>query len=51
MEISHGNELSEVGGLKKLRKLGVLLPGREQDIKDLRREISKMAGRLRSLSI
>ncbi|RLN28205.1 hypothetical protein C2845_PM05G18060 [Panicum miliaceum] len=51
VEISHGKELSEVGSLKKLRKLGVLLPGREQDIKDLSREISKMAGRLRSLSI
>ncbi|PUZ67109.1 hypothetical protein GQ55_3G406000 [Panicum hallii var. hallii] len=51
VEISHGNELSEVGSLKKLRKLGVLLPGREQDIKDLRREIFKVLGRLCSLSI
>ncbi|RCV18683.1 hypothetical protein SETIT_3G321700v2 [Setaria italica] len=51
VEVSRGNELSEIGNLKKLRKIGVLLPGSEQDINDLRRQISKMARRLRSLSI
>ncbi|CAD6266346.1 unnamed protein product [Miscanthus lutarioriparius] len=51
VQIYRGSELSELGNLKKLRKLGVLLPGRKEDIKDLRQAISKMGGRLHSLSI
>ncbi|XP_062188364.1 disease resistance protein PIK6-NP-like [Phragmites australis] len=44
-------ELHEVGHLKQLRKLGVVLSGSEDNIKHLLRTISKLSECLRSLSV
>ncbi|XP_062187725.1 disease resistance protein PIK6-NP-like [Phragmites australis] len=44
-------ELQQVGHLKQLRKLGVVLSGSEDNIKHLLRTISKLSECLRSLSV
>lgn len=53
VEVSrHGKaELEEVGSLRKLRKLGVVLHGSEENIKHFHRAINKLSGCLRSLSV
>ncbi|OEL18404.1 hypothetical protein BAE44_0020575 [Dichanthelium oligosanthes] len=51
VEVSHNDELDEISQLLQLRKLGVVLSGKEVDLKRLLRAIDELHSCLRSLSI
>ncbi|GJN25448.1 hypothetical protein PR202_gb13275 [Eleusine coracana subsp. coracana] len=51
VEVSHNTELDEISHLQQLRKLGVVLNGKDVDLKHLLGTINELSSCLRSLSI
>ncbi|KAM3315387.1 hypothetical protein ACQJBY_033857 [Aegilops geniculata] len=51
VEVAHSDDLTDVGKLLRLRKLGVILQGKKEELELLFQQIEKLKGCLRSLSI
>ena len=51
VEVAHSDDLTDVGKLLRLRKLGVILQGKKEELELLFQQVEKLYGCLRSLSI